>query len=232
MPPVSRIRGRSGVSSLPDSLRRLAFPSLPAAISTRCDNRNDSEPVVIVSQTLAQRMFPNQDAVNRHVYWTDPVLQFFAGTDAEKARFLAPHRIVGVTADIDDGHVVPEPTLTIYTPFEEGLTVWRSPLHSHRCKSLCAGPVGHAHHSRHVRRSARRARRHSRRHSCRSAHAGPFELAGVWRLRGCRAGDCRGGRRRRAGVFGERADARIRHPAGPRIGAAATSQGRDRERAP
>ena len=35
MPPVSRIRGRSGVSSLPDSLRRLALPSLPAAISTR-----------------------------------------------------------------------------------------------------------------------------------------------------------------------------------------------------
>src|SRR5262249_44751402 len=29
------------------------------------------EPVVIVSETLAKRMFPNQDAVNRHVYWTD-----------------------------------------------------------------------------------------------------------------------------------------------------------------
>src|SRR6266852_4125505 len=35
-----------------------------------------NDPVVIVSQTLAQRMFPNQDALNRHVYWTDPVLQF------------------------------------------------------------------------------------------------------------------------------------------------------------
>src|SRR6266571_4766259 len=32
----------------------------------------DKEPVVIVSETLARRMFPNQDAVNRHVYWTDP----------------------------------------------------------------------------------------------------------------------------------------------------------------
>ena len=32
---------------------------------------------MIVSETLAQRMFPNQDAMNRHVYWTDPVLQFF-----------------------------------------------------------------------------------------------------------------------------------------------------------
>src|SRR5262249_312718 len=76
--------------------------------------------VVIVSETLAKRMFPNQDAINRHVYWTDPVLQFISGTDSEKSRILAPHRIIGVTADIDDGHVVPEPTVTVYTPFEEG----------------------------------------------------------------------------------------------------------------
>ena len=85
------------------------------------DQNSKEEPVVIVSETLAQRMFPNQDAVNRHVYWTDPVLQFFPGTDSEKSRLSAPHRIIGVTADIDDGHVVPEPTLTVYSPFEEGV---------------------------------------------------------------------------------------------------------------
>jgi putative ABC transport system permease protein len=84
------------------------------------NNDNSKEPVVIVSQSLAQRMFPNQDAVNRHVYWTDPVLQFATGTDLEKARPMAPHRIIGVTADIDDLHVVPEPMVTIYSPFESG----------------------------------------------------------------------------------------------------------------
>ena len=73
-----------------------------------------NDPVVIVSETLAQRMFPNQDAINRHVYWTDPVLQFAPGINA------APHRIIGVTADIDDVHVVPEPMVTVYTPFQEG----------------------------------------------------------------------------------------------------------------
>ncbi|HEV1993093.1 MAG TPA: ADOP family duplicated permease [Candidatus Acidoferrum sp.] len=72
------------------------------------------DPVVIVSQTLAQRMFPNQDAVNRHVYWTDPVMKFIPGIST------APHRIIGVTADIDDEHVVPGPSLTVYSPFEEG----------------------------------------------------------------------------------------------------------------
>jgi predicted permease len=85
------------------------------------DQNNKEEPVVIVSETLAHRMFPNQDAVNRHVYWTDPVLQFFPGTDLEKSRLTAPHRIIGVTADIDDAHVVPEPTLNVYSPFDEGL---------------------------------------------------------------------------------------------------------------
>jgi len=85
------------------------------------DQNNNQEPVVIVSETLARRMFPNQDAINRHVYWTDPVLQFFPGTDLEKARLTAPHRIIGVTADIDDEHVVPEPTPTIYSSFDEGV---------------------------------------------------------------------------------------------------------------
>jgi ABC-type antimicrobial peptide transport system permease subunit len=64
-------------------------------------------------------MFPNQDALDRHVYWTDPVLQFFPGTDLQKSRLIAPHRIIGVTADIDDEHLIPGPMLTVYTPFEE-----------------------------------------------------------------------------------------------------------------
>src|SRR5271170_6672698 len=32
-------------------------------------------PVVIVSASLAKSMFPGQDPINRHVYWTDPVLE-------------------------------------------------------------------------------------------------------------------------------------------------------------
>lgn len=79
-----------------------------------------TEPVVIVSETLAQRMFPNEDALNRHVFWTDPVLEFLPGSKEDKARFMAPHRIIGIAADIDDEHVVPEPTATIYGTFDEG----------------------------------------------------------------------------------------------------------------
>lgn len=84
------------------------------------DGQPKSEPVVVVSETLAQRMFPNEDALNRHVYWTDPVLQFIPGSKDEKARFMAPHRIIGVVPDIDDEHVVPQPTATIYEMFDAG----------------------------------------------------------------------------------------------------------------
>jgi hypothetical protein len=78
------------------------------------------DPVVIVSQSLAQRMFPGQDAIGKHVFWTDPVLEFVSASDSEKARFKSPHRIIGVAADIDDEHIVPEPMPTIYAAYADG----------------------------------------------------------------------------------------------------------------
>ena len=74
----------------------------------------NKEPVAIISQTLAQRMFPNQDPINRHVFWTDPVLKTTRGATGP------PQRIIGVAADVDDVHVVPESTVTIYHTFEQG----------------------------------------------------------------------------------------------------------------
>jgi predicted permease len=98
----------------PGFFAALGVPIIAGRDFNQLDGQNNKEPVVIVSQTLAQRMFPNQDALNRHVYWTDPVMKFIPGIST------APHRIIGVTADIDDEHVVPGPTLTVYNPFEEG----------------------------------------------------------------------------------------------------------------
>ena len=105
----------------PGFFAALGVPIIAGRDFNALDGPNNAEPVVIVSETLAQRMFPNEDPINRHVYWTDPVLQFASGTDLEKARLMAPHRIIGVTADIDDLHVVPEPMVTIYSPFNEGI---------------------------------------------------------------------------------------------------------------
>ncbi len=86
-------------------------------IAGRDFNESDvqsKERVAIISQTLAQRMFPNQDPINRHVFWTDPVLKSNSKGPPEL------QRIIGVTADIDDVHLVPQPTVTIYNTFEQG----------------------------------------------------------------------------------------------------------------
>jgi putative ABC transport system permease protein len=74
------------------------------------DDRRGGEPVVIISQSVAQRMFPGQDPLNRHVMWTDPVFDFVGISKG-------PRRIVGVAADVDDEHVIPAAAPTIYHPF-------------------------------------------------------------------------------------------------------------------
>jgi putative ABC transport system permease protein len=86
-------------------------------------DRKDSEQVVIISQSVAQRMFPNQDAVNRHLMWTDPVMKF-VGISSD------PRRIVGVAADVDDEHVVPGPLLSVYHPFEQQMWGGRMFVHT------------------------------------------------------------------------------------------------------
>jgi putative ABC transport system permease protein len=75
-------------------------------------DRADTEPVAIVSQSLAQRMFPNADAIDRHLR---------IGT-------AKPRRIVGIVADVDDQNVVQEPTLTIYQPLAGGMVGFASRL--------------------------------------------------------------------------------------------------------
>ncbi len=71
------------------------------------DDRGRGELVVIVSQTLATRLFPNGEALNRQIWWTDPVFG------------NAKRRIVGVAADLNDDSVLPLPAMTIYHPLRQ-----------------------------------------------------------------------------------------------------------------
>src|SRR6266851_5172667 len=97
---------------------RVVSPGFFAALGVRMvagrdfddNDRRGGEPVGIVSQSVAQRMFPGQDPINRHIMWTDPVMAFvYIRT--------GPRRIVGVATDVDDEHVVPGAALTVYQPF-------------------------------------------------------------------------------------------------------------------
>jgi putative ABC transport system permease protein len=102
----------------PGFFTALGVPILEGRDFNALDDQSQ-EAVAIVSATLAQRMFPGQDPINRHVYWTDPVLEFLPGSEADKSRFKSPHRIIGVAADVDDEHIVPAPNSTIYGTFAD-----------------------------------------------------------------------------------------------------------------
>jgi predicted permease len=98
-------------------------------------DRRGGEPVVIVSQSLAQRMFPNQDAVNRHLMWTDPVMKFIPVSSD-------PRRIVGVAADLDDEHIVPGQVMNVYHPFDQQeLWAGRLFVHTHANPYALVSPI-------------------------------------------------------------------------------------------
>ena len=203
----------------PGFFASLGVPIIAGRDFTDADRR-DAEKVVIVSQSLAQRMFPNQDAVNRRLMWTDPVMKFIDVSPE-------PRRIVGVVADIDDENIVPGAGDDRLPPVRAG-DRRRPSVRPRADRSVRAGPADHAHHPRAVGRSAGRAGGDARGRPRRSARAGSAERDGVRRVRRRRAAD-RGRRRgRRAGVLGERADARVRRPAGDRLGAAASADARSR----
>jgi predicted permease len=99
------------------------------------NDRRGSEMVVIVSQSLAQRMFPSQDAVNRHLFWTDPVMKFIDVSGK-------PRRIVGVAADLDDEHITPGAPMNVYLPFGQEI-IWggRLFIHTHTNPYALVTPV-------------------------------------------------------------------------------------------
>lgn len=75
-------------------------------------DKDGAERVVIISQSLAQQLFPGREAVDRHLRWTDGVMKFI-GISYE------PRRIVGVVPDVDDQNIIPMPSMTIYQPSDQ-----------------------------------------------------------------------------------------------------------------
>ncbi len=73
------------------------------------EDRSGSESVAIISQSVAQQLFPNGQALNRKMWWTDPYF----------GRVRHPRRIVGVVPDVDDERVAAGPAMTIYQPVRQ-----------------------------------------------------------------------------------------------------------------
>ncbi len=75
-------------------------------------DKNGTERVVIISQSLAQLLYPGQNALNRKLWWTDGVMKFI-GISAE------PRRIIAVVPDFDDENIIPSPAMTVYQPSDQ-----------------------------------------------------------------------------------------------------------------
>jgi predicted permease len=97
---------------------------LKAGRDFTADDGHDSERVVIISESVAGKLFPRRPAVNRHLMWTDPVMKFIGVS-------TAPSGIVGVVPDIDDEHIAPGPAFTVYHAFEQQIIGGRIFVHTH-----------------------------------------------------------------------------------------------------
>jgi len=97
-------------------------------------DRRDSEKVVIVSESIARRMFSNRDALNRHLMWTDPVMKFIDVATTGR-------RIVGIVADVDDENVVPGPAMTVYHPFGQEIGGGRLFVHTQSDPYALVAPI-------------------------------------------------------------------------------------------
>ncbi len=76
------------------------------------EDKDGHERVVIISQSLANELYPGQNPLNRTMRWTDGVMKFI-GISYE------PRRIVAVVPDFDDENIIPAPAMTIYQPVDQ-----------------------------------------------------------------------------------------------------------------
>ena len=75
-------------------------------------DKDGAERVVIISQSLANLLYPGQNPLNRKLQWTDGVMKFIGIS-------MEPRRIIAVVPDFDDEHIIPAPAMTIYQPTEQ-----------------------------------------------------------------------------------------------------------------
>ena len=72
--------------------------------------------VVIINQTLADRLFPNEDPVGKRIAWTGEVLKFAPISGDWRT-------IIGVAGNTQDGGLDAKPGLVVFQPFAQMLAI-------------------------------------------------------------------------------------------------------------
>ena len=93
-----------------DYFKVLGVPLLEGRGFTEHDRTTDDR-VAIINQSVAYRLFPNGDAINRRI------VPSILNTNLSN---LVPARIVGIVADVDEDNVVQEPSMMVYYPTSTG----------------------------------------------------------------------------------------------------------------
>jgi putative ABC transport system permease protein len=177
----------------PGFFEALGVPILAGRDFT-ADDRRGGERVVIVSQSVALRMFSSLDAVNRQLRWTDPMIEFI-NVSGE------PRRIVGVVADLDDENVVPGAAMTVYHPMEQEIGGGRLFVHANTDPYALLPAITKVIRELSADQPVENAA------TLEDVRAEPAEYDGVRRICARGADDRPRRRRGRAGVHGQRAHA-------------------------
>jgi len=87
---------------LGDYLQTMGIPLVRGRLLTPEDRRG-TQPVVLVSQSMAQKLWPNQDAIGKRVLRGGPDMPW--------------RTVVGIVGDVPDGPLAAEPTPHCYSPY-------------------------------------------------------------------------------------------------------------------
>ncbi|MEO6446842.1 MAG: ABC transporter permease [Gemmatimonadaceae bacterium] len=96
----------------PGYFRAAGIPLLKGREFTSTDRHGNGE-VVILNQTLADRLFPDVDPIGRRVAWTGEVLKFIGISDEWRT-------VVGVVGDTKDGGLDAAPRAATFLPLAQG----------------------------------------------------------------------------------------------------------------
>ncbi|MDQ6829564.1 MAG: ABC transporter permease, partial [Gemmatimonadota bacterium] len=97
----------------PDYFRASGIPLIKGREFSSTD-RVGTGRVAIINKALADRLFPNQDPIGRHVAWTGEVLKFVPFSGEWRT-------VVGVVGNTKDGGLDAEPTPAMFMPFAQEL---------------------------------------------------------------------------------------------------------------
>lgn len=98
-------------SADPDYFRAAGIPLLKGREFTSTD-RDSSQMVVVINQTLADQLFPGRDPIGLRVAWTGEVLKFIGISGDWRT-------VVGVVGDTKDGGLDAEPRGVVFQPFTQ-----------------------------------------------------------------------------------------------------------------